>query len=224
MQSPLATKLVEPDAADFFWQPSDDAGAACAIHRAAIAPAPAGLVRPDPLSHFENHTGRDGVILACMRGAGQMVGYGVLGIDSPTAVHLADLLGADAARFAILDGAAALPEWRGYGLHQAAIAERIACASARGRTLIGATVAPRNLRSLCSMFRAGFTVHAAGLMYGGLERLLLLRDTLNDAQPAAPVLRVDAGDFCAHQAALAAGLAGLDLRQEPGGAWRVGYG
>lgn len=224
MQSPLATKLVAPGAADFYWHVSGDAGAAWAIHTAAITPAPAGLVRPDPLSHFESHTGRDGVILACMHGAGQMVGYGVLGIGSPMAAHLADLLGADAARFAILDGAAALPEWRGHGLHQAAIVERIAYAAQRGRTLIGATVSPRNLRSLRSMFRAGFTVHAAALMYGGLERLLLSRDTLAVAPQAAPVLRVDAGDFGAHQAALAAGLVGLDLLQEPGGAWRAGYG
>jgi GNAT superfamily N-acetyltransferase len=170
------------------------------------------------------HTGRDGVLRACLHGGAAMVGYGVLGIDSPMAAHLAGLLAADPARFAILDGAAALPEWRGFGLHQAAIGARIAWAAARGRTLIGATVSPHNLRAMHSLFRAGFRIHAYAPMYGGLERLLVLRDTQAPAPQASAALRVAATDCGAHRAALAAGLAGLDLHQDAGGSWSVGYG
>ena len=219
-----STPSAASDPAAFSWRVMADAAAVHAIHRIAIEGVPCGLVRPDCLAHFEQHTGRDGVTLACLGGSGEMVAYGILGIDSPMAAHLAELLKADAARFAILDGAGALPGWRGHGLHHAAIEQRTQYAAVQDRSLIGATVSPRNLRAMASMFRAGFTIHGSALMYGGHERLLMQRDTLL-APLSAPVEReIDAGDWTGHQDALAAGLAGIRLRQGPDGSWHVGYG
>jgi len=225
MQPRQSPEPVAAATGNFTWRTSDDFASAFAVHRSVMQGAPAGLVRPDPLCHFENHIHRDGCLLACMHDAQTMVGYGILGIDSPMATHLADLLGTDPALFAILDGAAALPQWRGYGLHQQAIGERIACAAARGRSLIGATVSPSNLRAMHSLFQAGFSIRGYALMYGGLERLLVLRDTLAPAPAQQGVaVRVAATDAGAHRAALASGLAGLDLFRDAGGHWSVGYG
>lgn len=224
MHASLPPKPVADAAADLVWRPSVDAAAAYAVHTAAIAGAPAGMVRPDPLSHFQQHVERDGCLLACLDASAAMVGYGVLGIDSPIAFHLAQLLGADPARFAVLDGAAALPRWRGYGLHQQAIDQRIACASARGRSSLGATVSPSNLRAMRSLFRAGFRIAGFARLYGAMERLLVLRDTRAPVRHNSIATWIDATDSAAHQAALAAGLAGLDLRQDGDARWRVGYG
>lgn len=211
------------DPAAFSWRVMADAAAVHAIHRIATEGVPCGLVRPDCLAHFEQHTGRDGVTLACLDGS-SMVAYGILGIDSPMAAHLAELLKADAARFAILDGAGALPAWRGHGLHHAAIEQRTQYATAQGRSLIGATVSPRNLRAMASMFRAGFTIHGSALMYGGHERLLMQRDMLLAAPQAPLECEIGAGDWSGHQDAVAAGLAGIRLRRGPDGSWHVGYG
>jgi hypothetical protein len=181
-------------------------------------------VRPDPPGHFEAHTGRDGVTLACTSASGAMVAYGVLGMDSAMAAHLAGLLGDAPGRFAVLDGAAALPQWRGYGLHQAAIDQRVRHAAACARTIIGATVSPHNLRALRSMLHAGFTIGGAALMYGGLERLLMRRDTLAPARGFAVERMVPAADMAGHQNALGDGLLGFALHQHTGGAWSVCYG
>jgi GNAT superfamily N-acetyltransferase len=189
-----------------------------------MARAPSGMVRPDPLSHFENHIERDGVTLGCFLDSGQLVGYGVLGIDSPMARHLAALLGADAARFALLDGAAVLDEWRGSGVHQGAIEQRIAHAATAGRSLIGATVSPHNLRAMHSMFRAGFTIDACGLLYGGLERLLVRRDTLAPGPRFEPVVTVEAMNYPGHRAALADHLTGYAMQRDAGANWSVSYG
>lgn len=210
--------------ASFAWRQTSDAATVHAIHCAAMARAPSGMVRPDPLSHFENHIGRDGVTLGCFLDSGQMVGYGVLGIDSPMASHLAALLGADAGRFALLDGAAVLDEWRGYGVHQAAIEQRVAHAASAGRSLAGATVSPHNLRAMHSMFRAGFTIAACGLLYGGLERLLVRRDTLALAPRFDSVATVEATNYAGHRAALANHLTGYALQRDAAANWSVSYG
>ena len=223
MQSPRPHSAADP-CADFAWRRTSDPAAIHAIHCAAMARAPSGMVRSDPLSHFENHIERDGLTLGCFLGSGQMVGYGVLGIDSPMASHLAAMLDADAARFALLDGAAVLDEWRGCGVHQGAIEQRIAHAAAAGRSLIGATVSPHNLRAMHSMFRAGFTIDACGLLYGGLERLLVRRDTLAPAPRFDIVLTVAATDYAGHRAALADHLTGYALQRDAGAGWSVSYG
>jgi hypothetical protein len=223
---PLSRPNLMPAAgtADFSWRLTSDAMRVHAIHSAVLARTPAGMVRPDPITHFENHIARHGVTLGCFLDDGQMVGYGVLGFDSLVVDHLSGLLKADTRRFAVLDGAAALPEWRGCGLHQAGIEQRIAHAAASGRTLIGATVAPHNLRALRSMFRAGLQIHAFALMYGGLVRLIVQRDMLLPLQQFDRACSVPVADHAGHQAALADGLVGFGCSQDQAGNWRIDYG
>ena len=211
-------------AARLVWEVSAAAADACAIHQRAIAGAPPGLVRHDILAHFERHTGADGIMLACMDGGEGMVAYGILGLDSPMAAHLAALLGADPATFALLDGAAALPSWRGYGLHHASVEQRVRHAAARTRQVCGATVSPLNVRAMTSMLRAGFTIHGHALMYGGLERLLMQRDVRLDGTTWTMAAQVPATDGAAHRRALDAGLVGFALERCGAGQWLVSYG
>lgn len=206
------------------WRLTDDAAAAHALHSAVLAVAPGGIVRPDPLAHFTAHTGQLGVTLGCFLDSGAMVAYGVLGLHSPVVGHLADLLAVDQRQLCVLDGAAALPEWRGYGVHQAAIEQRIAFGAAAARPLVAATVSPHNLRALRSVLRAGLRIERFGMLYGGLPRLIVLRHP-RAAPPRLEQARlVEAGDHDGHQAALADGLVGYGCLQRDDGAWLVQYG
>lgn len=205
------------------WRRSDDAASAFAIHRIATANAAPGIVRRDELAYFQAYTGDDGVLLACYD-QGAMVAYGLLGLRSAVVGQLAAQLGGQAHRTCVLDGAAALPSWRGVGMHQAAIEQRMAYAAAAQRTLVAATVSPSNLRSLRSLLRAGLRIRAFAEMYGGFPRLLLQRDLLCPDIVPECVQEVAAGDEGAHRAALAAGLAGYACRQQHGGNWTVLYG
>ena len=162
-----------------------DVAAIHGIHMEALIGLAPGLVRADDLAHFERHTRRDGVILGCSNGAHEMIAYGVLGIDSATCAHLADLCAldpAERARFAILDGVAALQSCRGLRLHQQSIAQRLDYARRVGRTLIGATVAPRNTVSLHGLLKAKFEIKGFAVVYDGLDRLILTRDLEADMQ------------------------------------------
>ena len=124
----------------------------------------------------------------------------------------------------MLDGAAALPEWRGHGLHRCAIDQRIKHARSLGRTIVGATVAPENIRSTRGLLGAGLQVRRFALLYGGLPRLVLRRDLERQHTPRRAELSVPVADGHAHQRALALGLAGFACRQAPDGAWVVDYG
>ena len=197
------------------------------IHREALNGLPPGMVRPDQIFQFERHIGPDGLIVCCTANSEHMIAYGVLGIRSKTTTHLADLLGlnhAERARFAILDGVAALTSWRGLSLHQESIVQRVNHARAAQRTLIGATVAPSNTISMNSMLKAGFTIVDYGLIYDGLERLILKRDLT--AAPAVwrPVTTIKAADALAHRRALAMGLQGYSCSRTKQGEWQVQYG
>ncbi|WP_394779723.1 hypothetical protein [Undibacterium sp.] len=188
-----------------------EAPAAHRIHLAAIADQAFGLVRPDELPHFIAHTGDAGAIVGCftdLDGAEQMLAYGVLGMNSSTTSHMAELLciaPADKPRFAILDGVAALPGWRGHGLHRASIQARLDHAGTVGRSLIGATVSPENIASLRGLLESGFRVTNFAMLYGGLARLVLKKD-LNDTAPGWSLeQKIDTTDRAANQAALAIG-------------------
>ncbi|MFZ6648524.1 hypothetical protein ACO0LO_22570 [Undibacterium sp. TJN25] len=215
----------------FSWrmlQPHEAQAAHC-IHLAAIADQAFGLVRPDELPHFIAHTGAAGAIVGCFAevdGNEQMLAYGVLGTDSSTSSHMAELLcvaPADRARFAILDGVAALPDWRGYGLHRASIQARLDHARTVGRSLIGATVSPENIASLRGLLESRFLVTNFAMLYGGLARLVLKRD-LNDAMPAWSLeQKIDTNDRAANQAALAVGQTAYACSQS-GNRWQLHYG
>lgn len=208
----------------FDWRLTHDFDAIHALHRAVIENTPAGMVRPDDLAHFKRHTGECGDTLGCFLDGGSLVAYGVLGVHSPTVSHLADMLDCDPARFCVLDGAATLPEWRGYKLHYEVIDERMLHARRLGRTLVGATVSPDNIRSMRGLFRAGFEVYRYAIVYGGLARLVMRRDLGIERAAWELEMRVPARDHLAHRAALAAGLTGYACRQDEQGAWHIDYG
>lgn len=216
------------DDPQFRWQlmRQDEAAQVHQLHRNVLAQMPAGLVRPDELSHFEQHAQALGRILCC-RADGELVAYGVLGMDSHTVDHMAELLGAGPAgraRMCVLDGAASLPEWRGRRLHCAAIEERMALGRELGRTLVVATVAPENMRSLRGLTLEGFSVCGYALVYGGLARLLVQRDLLQPEEPWMACRRVAHGDHAGHQRALADGLRGFQCWQDENNHWSVEYG
>jgi hypothetical protein len=181
------------------------------------------MVRPDRIEHFEAHTGQSGQTLGCFTADGTLVGYGILGLCSDTLDHLADLLDTNPAQLCVLDGAAALPEWRGYGLHRQAIAGRIALAQSMGRVMVAATVAPDNVRSMRALLDAGLRIRRYAGLYGGLPRLVLQGTAARAAAPASAQLSVPVRDLAAHRTALDAALAGCACRQDAAGAWVVDY-
>jgi hypothetical protein len=216
------------DEVTFTWRTmrADEAVAIHALHAHVASLTPAGMVRPDRLDHFEKHVAECGRILGCFAD-GDLVAYGVLGLDSPTVDHMAQLLGLDAAaraRLCVLDGAASLPEWRGRRLHCAGIEERMALGQELGRTLVSATVAPENMRSLRGLLNEGFAVRRYAVVYGGLARLVVLRDLLASAPRSGDVrLQVEAGDHQGHQRALDEGLVGFHCWQDAAQRWFVDY-
>ncbi|SFV04660.1 hypothetical protein [Pseudoduganella namucuonensis] len=212
----------------FHWRTMEagEAPAIHALHSEVAAATPRGMVRPDGLEHFQRHVAECGRILGCFAD-GDLVAYGVLGMDSPTVDHLAELLRLRAderARLCVLDGAASLPEWRGRRLHCAAIEERMALGRELGRTLVAATVAPENMRSLRGLLLEGFSVHGYAIVYGGLARLIVRRDLLQAIPEWTTVRRVPSADHEGHQRALAEGLQGFHCWQDEHEHWHVDYG
>ncbi|HSY28804.1 MAG TPA: hypothetical protein VK832_14945 [Burkholderiaceae bacterium] len=206
---------------------SHEAEQAYQVHLDAIAGQAIGLVRSDDLPHFIAHTGAAGAIIGCFAADGKMVAYGVLGTNSATASHMAKLLHvktADLERFAILDGAASLSEWRGYGLHRELIQLRLDLAITMGRSLIGATVSPDNILSLRGLLAAQFQIRDFATLYGGLPRLVMQRDMTTVESSWALVRLVDVSDQAAHQAALAQGLIGYACSQTDNQDWQLHYG
>ena len=224
------------DDVTFTWRTlrADEARAVHALHAQVASLTPAGMVRPDRLDHFQRHVHECGRILGCFADD-DLVAYGVLGLDSPTVDHMADLLdlsSQDRARLCVLDGAASLPEWRGRRLHCAGIEERVALGRELGRTLVSATVAPENMRSLRGLLKEGFTVRRYAIVYGGLARLVLLRDLLlavpphtgrDGSDPRRARRQVAAGDHARHRQALAEGLHGIECWQDAAHQWWVAY-
>ncbi len=224
----------------FSWRrlQASEAGLAHGVHLLAIADQAFGLVRPDELPHFVAHTdagGQAGVIIGCFCHAaaitaglaGKMVAYGVLGMNSATSAHMADLLNVPPSangRFAILDGVACLPAWRGYGLHRDSIQARLTHAHSLGRTLIGATVSPENTVSLRGLMEAGFLVTNFAMMYGGLARFILQKNLELPAAAWSLEQKIDTCNRSAHQAALALGLSAFACGQAGSGNWQLHYG
>ncbi|GAB2839118.1 hypothetical protein GCM10027277_02590 [Pseudoduganella ginsengisoli] len=212
----------------FTWRTirEDEAREVHALHAHVASLTPAGMVRPDPLAHFQRHVAECGRILGCFADD-ELVAYGVLGLHSPTVDHMGTLLDLDAqqrARLCVLDGAACLPEWRGRRLHCAGIEERMALGRELGRTLVAATVAPENMRSLRGLLKEGFTVRRYAIVYGGLARLVVQRDLLlPPPQSSMTQMHVAACDHAGHQRAMADGLQGTRCWQDPSQQWFVDY-
>ncbi|GGC78397.1 hypothetical protein [Undibacterium terreum] len=216
---------------------ASEAGFAHHVHLQAIADQDYGLVRPDELPHFIAHTSDAGAIIGCFydkkavdntgHGMAEMIAYGVLGMNSATSTHMAQLLNIpDSVRkqFAILDGVACLPDWRGYGLHRESIQARLEYARTAHRTLIGATVSPENIVSLRGLLEAEFVVSTFAMLYGGLVRFILKKNLEAPQLCWSLEKKVDASDRTAHQEALALGLSAYACSQTSGGSWQLHYG
>jgi hypothetical protein len=209
------------------WLQCHEAELAYRVHAEAIVDQSFGLVRPDDLSHFIAHTGTSGAIIGCFTLKGMMVAYGVLGTNSATHSHLASLLSIeqkDRGRFAILDGVAALPNWRGNGLHRESIRLRRVQALSLGRNLIGATVAPDNILSLRGLLAEQFRVREFAMLYGGMTRLILECDVSVVESQWIHVRSVDLNNQIAHTAALSQGLIGYACSQTDSQIWQLHYG
>lgn len=206
------------------WRETHDAERVHEIHLLSTAASPKNMVRPDPLSHFTGHMGERGQTLGCFLDDGTMVGYGVLGMASPTVDRLAGLLQVAREELCLLDGASALPEWRGNGLHFAGIRERILLGQSLGRRYVGSTVAPENIRSVRGLFRSGLRVRQFAPMFGGLMRLIVMRD-LQGAEPEwRHALDVALPDHDGHQKAVDDGMTGYRVKPLAGGSWVMEYG
>lgn len=218
-----------PDNVRFEWRTvaPNEAEAVYRVHREALAGIAPGLVRPDTLEHFVAHTGPCGVTLGCFADDIGMVAYGVLGISSATAAHMTHMFAVEKTslhRFAILDGAASLPGWRGHHLHRESIRARLAYAAQAGRTLLGATVAPGNFPSLHGLLEAQFRISRFAMLYGGLPRLILRRDLSAPASQWVLRHKVAAADIRGHDMALAEGLTGFASSKDADGNPMVDYG
>jgi GNAT superfamily N-acetyltransferase len=212
------------DTTNFTWRLTDDAAGLHALHCTVSAKAPPGMVRPDSLSHFERHVGAQGKTVGCFLDDGELVAYGVLGMSSPTVVHLATLLGTDEAHLCVLDGSSTRPAWRGHGLHRAAIEQRIGQARLLGRAVVAATVAPENIRSLRSLFHERFEVRHFAIMYGGLARLVVQRAIDPVEHHWHREMSVAVADYLSHRNALAAGMHGYACERNAAGTWMIDYG
>jgi GNAT superfamily N-acetyltransferase len=198
-----------------------------AVHLEALAGMDQGLVRPDTLDHFVAHTGRLGTILGGFAEGTGLVAFGVLGVSSGTATHMAQVLAIDTThwhRFVVLDGAASLPAWRGQNLHRELIRARLEHAEQIGRTLVGATVAPGNIPSLRGLLSMDFRIQAFAMLYGGLPRLVVKRDLLAPAPSWKLEHKVPVADIHGHEHALKEGLVGFGCSENEDGAWIIHYG
>ena len=213
----------------FVWRKlrPDEAVLAYQLHLAANVHTPAGLVRPDDLTHFNANIQEHGRILGCFVNDSEMVAYGILGMEPSSNGKIIQLLGlpeAELANFASLDGAAALAPWRGNRLHRESIQARMEVGREQQRRYIGATVSPENINSLRGLLEAGFCIKNFGYLYGGLARLVTLLDL--DAPPTSWALcgPVVASDYVGHQAALANGWFAYGLSETGSGVCQVLYG
>jgi hypothetical protein len=155
---------------------ASDAPMVFALHQRVTQHQPAGFVRCDSLQHFEQlFQAGDAVYAAFEHGSG-MVAYGVFSKTSPACNDLARLLGLTQAQrqaFAVLDGSGVLAPWRGQGLQEQLIRIRMEHGLRENCKTLGATAAPENAWSLNNLLQAGFHVHGAAVMYGGMRRLVL---------------------------------------------------
>lgn len=154
-----------------------DAEAAFAVHCAATCHLQNDIVRKESLKFIRDQI-NDGFVIGGFAADGQLVAYAALSVDNSATSKISDLLELDPAnrrKLCMLDGVAVQPAWQSRGIHHALIAERLCYARDLGKDIVGATVSPRNLKSIKNLLTSGFLVIQATLLYGGHERLILVR-------------------------------------------------
>lgn len=205
----------------------DEAEAAYAVHLSARAGMECSWVRSDTLNHFRSHVRNEGITVAAFtKNDDKMVAYGILGLHSQTVANIAQALGVDlsaSAHFAILDGAACLPDWQGLKLHRRLILERLKLAKALGRRTVGATVSPHNVYSMIGLFDTGFSVRKYSALYGSSPRFVMQRDLFAKHISGSLPLPVALHDIDGHVAALAKGLVGVACAKRHSDTWEIHY-
>ena len=224
-----ASVLSDDESTPFLWRKlrPEEAILAYQLHLTANADTPAGLVRPDDLAHFIVNVQEHSRILGCFVKHDEIVAYGILGMQAASncrIIQLLDLPVAELGNFACLDGAAALAPWRGNRLHRESILARLEIAREQQRRYIGATVSPENMNSLRGLLEAGFYIKNFAHLYGGLARLVMLRDLDEQRSSWNLCAAVIANDQPGHQAVLAKAWFGYGLTETQAGVCQVLYG
>lgn len=194
--------LLEADAKDAF-----------AVHCSAADQLTNHVVRRESLEFITDQVNYEFMIGAFPESGG-LVAYGGLVVSARGGGKIADALDLDPEsrlRFCLLDGVAIHPDWQQRGIHGELITKRLCYARDLGKNLVGVTVSPRNTRSLKNLLDAGFRIRRAEYLYGGYERLILMRDLICEAQSYAGIRSVLAEDFVQNLAAIREGLSGFKL-------------
>jgi hypothetical protein len=184
------------------------------LHR--IAPR-SGLFAIETEAFFVHHLGPGGMMLGIDAPDGSLAAYSVLGLpgadDAENFGHDIGLGPHDRRRVAHLDGTGIAAAFRGIGLQLRMIAERIALARVRGRSLLMSTAAPANTRSLGNLLEGGLEAVALVDKYESI-RFVLTRDLLAPPSPdrSGPAIPLD--DHAAHRKAFAEGWCGRGLAPE----------
>lgn len=191
----------------------DHLTAILALHRAAAATMPPGLMADDGEAFFADHIHRLGRTYGMFE-EGRLVAYGVLGLplaDSPNFGVDHALNGETLSLVAHIDGCVVADSARGRGLQRALIRYRMAEAERQGRSIFLSTAAPGNRASLANLLACGLTIRGLADKFGGV-RFLLRRDVdvpLNIRPGVEEWLGME--DLAAHRAVLDRGLIGWRL-------------
>jgi len=154
-----------------------DADAAFAVHCAATCQLQNDIVRRESLEFIRDQINY-GFVIGGFSADGQLVAYAALAVENSATSKISDLLKLDTEsrkNFCLLDGVAVHPAWQSRGMHHALITERLCYARDLGKDIVGVTVSPSNLKSLKNLLASGFLVIQATFLYGGHERLILVR-------------------------------------------------
>lgn len=128
----------------------------------------------------------------------RVIAYGAIGFPAAAAEdNLGKVMGYApevCAQVAHVASCMVLPAYRGHGLQRLLLRARFALALASGRRYAVAMVSLKNFESRHNMLRQGMQVRWVGEV-DGLQRQLLVRDLLIEAQPATMTRWLDAADW-----------------------------
>ncbi len=203
-----------------------DAESAFDVHCTATCSLNHDVVRLETLEFIREQI-NDGFMVGAFGRHQTLIAYGVLTTSTDPAGKVANILRLDPlrrARFCLLDGVAVHPEWQRCGIHDALIAERLCYARDLGRDIVGVTVSPRNPKSLKNLLQSGFRIVEAALLYGGYQRLILVRDSGFQMTELKSTRLVVADQFELSVDAIRSGLCGFELTSNAKGQAVIHYG
>jgi GNAT superfamily N-acetyltransferase len=205
---------------------STDVESALAIHESAAGRLTNDMVRRESRDDLRRQID-DGFVIGALTDDSALIAYATLSVLPEANGELAKLLDLDdgeCSRFCVLDGVAVLPAWQRKGVHELLIRERLCYARDLGRDLIGVTVSPRNTRSLQNLLASGFRIARGAMLYGGFERLILVRDMRWMPLQIVGVQSAIADNFKQSLDAIRKGLFGFSLTWNDHGEAIIQYG